>query len=79
VKAIAEATVEWEHDPDFGYLVASSVPTFDDPELLAPRRLYERQGRRDEYEDLVARLKAERRSYMEQHGGLAQDVIEALG
>jgi phosphoenolpyruvate carboxykinase (ATP) len=79
VKAIAEGTIEWEPDPDFGYLVASSVPAFDDPELLSPRRLYERQGRRVEYEDLVARLKAERRLYMEQHAGLAQAVIEALG
>jgi phosphoenolpyruvate carboxykinase (ATP) len=79
VKAIAEGTIEWEPDLDFGYLIASSVPAFDDPELLSPRRLYEGQGRRAEYEDLVARLKGERRRYMEQHTGLAQEVIEALG
>src|SRR5204862_2152597 len=29
VKGIAEGTIEWERDPDFGYLVASSVPGFD--------------------------------------------------
>jgi phosphoenolpyruvate carboxykinase (ATP) len=79
VKGIAEGTIEWETDPDFGYLVATSVPDFDDPLLLQPRRLYESQGRRDEYEDLVARLKAERREYMKQHAGLIDGVVETLG
>lgn len=79
VKGIAENKIEWEIDPDFGYLTAASVPGIDDSELLAPRRLYERQGRRAEYEELVATLKAERRAYMTKHGGLAPGVIDALG
>ncbi len=79
VKAIAEGTVGWETDPDFGYLVAASVPGFDDPELLAPRALYEHQGRLAEYEQLVATLKAERRDYMATHTGLAREVLETLG
>ena len=78
MKAIAEGTIEWEFDPDFGYLVASSVPGFDDPELLAPRKLYERQGRPDEYQELVAKLKAERQEYMRQHAGIADGVVETL-
>ena len=44
VKGIAEGTIEWERDPDFGYLVASSVPGIDDVEVLQPRKLYERTG-----------------------------------
>jgi phosphoenolpyruvate carboxykinase (ATP) len=40
VKGIAEGTIEWERDPDFGYLVASSVPGIDELEILQPRRLY---------------------------------------
>lgn len=79
VKAIAEGTIDWETDPDFGYLVASSVPGFDDPELLAPRKLYQRQGRLDEYQDLVAKLKAERQDYMTQHTGIAPGVVGTLG
>ena len=78
VKAIAEGTIQWEEDPDFGYLVATSVPDFDDPELLQPRRLYERQGRLDEYEAAVKQLKAEREEYMRGHAGLRQDVFAAL-
>jgi phosphoenolpyruvate carboxykinase (ATP) len=49
VKAIAEDTITWEEDPDFGYLIATDVPDFDDPELLQPRKLYEGQGRAEEY------------------------------
>ena len=30
VKAIAEGTIEWERDPDFGYHVASAVPGIDE-------------------------------------------------
>ena len=32
VKGIAEGTIEWERDPDFGYLVAASVPGIDEPD-----------------------------------------------
>jgi phosphoenolpyruvate carboxykinase (ATP) len=78
VKAIAEGTIEWEEDPDFGYLVATSVPDFDDPELLQPRRLYEAQGRQDEYRQLVEDLKADRRAYMATHAGLQDSILDAL-
>ena len=53
VKAIAEGTIKWEKDPDFGYLVATEVPGIDDPDFLQPRNMYERQGRADEYRQLV--------------------------
>jgi phosphoenolpyruvate carboxykinase (ATP) len=79
VKAIAEGTIEWAEDPDFGYLVATSVPDFDAPDLLQPRKLYESQGRTEEYKELVARVKAERQEYMQQHAGLIDGVVEALG
>src|SRR2546423_47222 len=54
VKAIAEGTIEWERDPDFGYLIATSVPGLDDADYLHPKTLYARQGRDDEYRQLVA-------------------------
>jgi phosphoenolpyruvate carboxykinase (ATP) len=79
VKAIAEDTITWEEDPEFGYLVATEVPDFDDPELLQPRKLYEAQGRTEEYRETVERLKAERREYMKGHEGLEPGIVEALG
>ena len=62
---IVDGTIEWEEDPDFGYEVASSIPGFDDDELLRPRELYERQGRADEYRQLVETLLDERRDYLD--------------
>src|SRR5207253_5275665 len=60
VKAIAEGTIRWTRDPDFGYEVAEHVPDIDDLDLLQPHRLYARTGRIDEYTAIVARLKRER-------------------
>ncbi len=79
VKAIAEGTVAWTDDPDFGYEVAESVPGIDDSELLQPRRLYERQRRVDEYRSMVERFKAERREFLEGFAGLEEEIIKAAG
>jgi phosphoenolpyruvate carboxykinase (ATP) len=78
VKGIAEGTIEWERDPDFGYLVASSVPGIDDPEILQPRKLYEEQGRGDEYRALVQRFKAERADFLKGFPSLSDDIVAAV-
>jgi phosphoenolpyruvate carboxykinase (ATP) len=81
VKGIAEGTIEWERDPDFGYLVASAVPGIeaDDIDVLQPKRLYEAQGRLDEYESLVERFKAERTEFLQDFPSLSDDIIAAVG
>ncbi|HZD01905.1 MAG TPA: phosphoenolpyruvate carboxykinase [Actinomycetes bacterium] len=78
VAAIAEGTIAWDTDPDFGYLVASALPGIDDLELLQPRRLYERQGRLDEYREHVERLKAERAKYLAGFPGLDEAIVNAV-
>ncbi|HXG59398.1 MAG TPA: phosphoenolpyruvate carboxykinase [Thermoanaerobaculia bacterium] len=78
VKAIAEGTIKWERDPDFGYLVATEVPGIDDLDYLQPKRMYERQGRLDEYNQLVARYNSERREYLRKWKGLREEIIAAL-
>ena len=78
VKAIAERTIEWERDPDFGYLVASVLPGIDDLELLQPRLLYERTGRADEYRTWVERLKRERIEFLEGFPGLLPEIVAAV-
>ncbi len=78
VKGIAEGTITWDEDPDFGYQVASDVPGIDDPELLQPRRLYQRQGRTDEYARQVERLKAERAAYLAGFPGLEEAIVKAV-
>lgn len=80
VKGIAEGTIQWEEDPDFGYQVAARVDGIDgeDNEILQPRKLYERQGRMDEYARAVERLKDERREYIAKWEGLNPEIAEAL-
>ena len=81
VKAIAEGTIEWERDADFGYLVASAVPGMDadDLDVLQPRRLYEAQGRLDEYDSLVERFKRERTEFLSEFPSLSADIVAAVG
>jgi phosphoenolpyruvate carboxykinase (ATP) len=66
VKAIAEGTIEWQKDEDFGYEVATRVPGIDEADsgLLRPKELYASQGRSDEYASWVERLKSERREFL---------------
>jgi phosphoenolpyruvate carboxykinase (ATP) len=78
VEAIVSGTIEWVTDPDFGYEVAASLPGVDDPEILQPRRLYERQGRLEEYNAMVARLKSERREYLASFPGLDDSILKSI-
>jgi phosphoenolpyruvate carboxykinase (ATP) len=78
VKAIAEQSIKWAGDDDFGYEVADEVPGMDDPELLQPRRLYERQGRMDEYGAFVERFKAERAETLARYPDLTDGIVRAV-
>jgi phosphoenolpyruvate carboxykinase (ATP) len=80
VKAIAERTIDWEEDPDFGYLVARGVPGVDssDHGILRPRELYSSQGRGEEYERHVERLKGERSEYLRGFPALSDRVVRAV-
>jgi phosphoenolpyruvate carboxykinase (ATP) len=79
VKGIAEQTIVFEDDPDFGYQIASSVPGIDDLQLLQPRRLYAEQGRGEEYEAFVERLKSERVARLQEFPELSEEIIKAVG
>jgi phosphoenolpyruvate carboxykinase (ATP) len=78
VKAIAEGTIEWQEDPDFGYQVARSLHGISDQELLRPVELYQRTGRAEEYARLVERLKAERKEFLGQFPKLDPEIIAAI-
>jgi phosphoenolpyruvate carboxykinase (ATP) len=80
VKGVAENTIVWDDDLDFDYLVAASIPDIDpsDDHILQPRRLYESQGRSDEYARIVERLKGERRDYMNKWEGLNPEIVRAV-
>jgi phosphoenolpyruvate carboxykinase (ATP) len=78
VKAIAEQSIKWDQDHDFGYEVASEVPGIDDVEFLQPRRLYERQSRLDEYQSFIARFKRERAEHLAKYPSLNPEIVQAV-
>ncbi|MGH7640961.1 MAG: phosphoenolpyruvate carboxykinase [Candidatus Dormibacteria bacterium] len=78
VKAIAEGTIRWEVDPDFGYEVATAVPGIEDLEIIQPRRLYGRQGRMAEHQATVQRLRQERADYLATFPGLDPEILRAV-
>ncbi|MHB8513533.1 MAG: phosphoenolpyruvate carboxykinase [Actinomycetota bacterium] len=78
VKAIAEGTISWIRDPDFGYEVATSVPGIEDEEFLQPRKLYDRQGRSSDYQANVARLKKERETFLSKFSTLGSEILTAI-
>jgi phosphoenolpyruvate carboxykinase (ATP) len=79
VKAIAEGTIEWTEDPDFGYQVAKSVPGIeDDDPVLRPKELYEELGRSDEYGKIVDTLKSERTEYLKKYPALSDAIVAAV-
>jgi phosphoenolpyruvate carboxykinase (ATP) len=80
VKGIAEDTIEWETDPDFGYLVASHVPGIDadDLDILQPRGLYEATGRKDELEAGIERLKDARAEFLGTFASLSDEIVESV-
>ena len=79
VRGIAEQSIVFEEDPDFGYQVATSVPGLEDIEKLRPRRLYGAQGRSNEYAGTVEGLKADRVAHLQQFTELSEEIIKAVG
>jgi phosphoenolpyruvate carboxykinase (ATP) len=80
VKGIAEGTIEWTEDPDFGYQVATNVPGIEesDSAVLRPKDLYESQGRQDDYKKIVDTLKAERVEYLQKYPALSDQIVDAV-
>ena len=80
VKAIAEGTITWRRDADFGYEIAEGVPGIDagDIEILQPARLYDRTGRSDEYRRRVEALKRDRLAELRKYPDLTPEIVEAI-
>jgi phosphoenolpyruvate carboxykinase (ATP) len=80
VRGIAEGTIAWQPDPDFGYRVATHVQGIegDDEAVLRPRDLYEDQGRTDQYERIVEQLKREREVFLRGFPALSDEIVAAV-
>lgn len=78
VAGIAAGTISWESDPDFGYQVAADVPGINDREILQPARLYEAQGRSQEFKGLVEALHADRKAHLAKYPDLRPEIVAAV-
>jgi phosphoenolpyruvate carboxykinase (ATP) len=80
VKGIAEGTIEWVEDPDFGYLVAAAVPGIDaeDIDILQPQRLYVATGRKQECDAGIARLKDARAEFLAKFPSLSAEIVDSV-
>lgn len=80
VKGIAEGTIQWTRDPDFGYEVATHVPGIEtsDECILRPKSYYEEMGQSDKYDAFVTRLKSDRRAHLLGFDGLRQEIVDAV-
>jgi len=78
VEGIVRGGIEWVRDPDFGYDVAASVPGVDDSDLLQPVNFYAREGRQDEYREMVERLRLERTEYLLGFAAMSDRVLAGL-
>ena len=80
VKAIAEGTIDWVKDEDFGYQVAAKVPELDkdDAALLRPKEYYAAAGRQGEYDKIVQQLRTDRVAHLKKFPGLTDEIIAAV-
>ena len=84
LEAMLGGEIEWTIDPDFGYEVvdvdsAKNAGLLDKvpAHILQPRRFFEQAGRMDEYTDWVARMKAERKAFLEKYD-VASEIVAAV-
>ena len=86
LEALLKGKVVWTQDPDFGYNVVD-VDSADNAALLDkvplailnPRRWYAQQGRADEYTAWVAKMKEDRRAFLESYGVDASIIAATSG
>ncbi len=80
VQGIAENTIVWQRDTDFGYEVATKVEGIEgaDTALLRPAEYYTATERTDEYATLVAELKRARAAHLGSFKGLPEELPEAV-
>lgn len=73
IKQIARGGIEWETDPDWGYLIPKHVDGMDISHL-DPRRYYTAE----EYHERVQALRAERVAWLRRFEGLDEAILKTM-
>lgn len=86
LEALFADTIVWKRDPDFGYEIPdpdakanAALCTAVPAEILEPRRYFAANGRTAQYQTWVARMKQERRTFLEKFGVEARIVAATVG
>jgi phosphoenolpyruvate carboxykinase (ATP) len=84
LEALLGDAVVWAIDPDFGYEIVdveapqnAALVEKVGVEILQPRRFYERTQRTDEYDAWVARMKRERKAFLEKYA-VSSAIVDAV-
>ena len=81
VQAIADGSIAWQFDEDFGYQVAHQIPGLgaDDAPVLRPKDHYIANGCQAEYRALVDKLRTDRVIHLRKFPGLTAEILAAVG
>ena len=64
IEVLLSNSIEWKEDPDFHYQIAANSVTVCPEEITQPEILYRKQGRLQEYQQILRSLKDLRNEYL---------------
>lgn len=73
MKEIARGSIKWEKDTDWGYEVPVAIPGVE-IEAYLPKNYYDPQA----YQELVQKLREERRAWLEKYPTLMNEILMAI-
>ena len=65
IEALLCNKIDWKEDPDFHYQIAANALPGCPVEILEPVTLYQKQGRHEEYGQILKLLKSARKEYLD--------------
>lgn len=73
MKHLAKGDITWEKDADWGYFVPKKIPEAD-MNRLDPKNYFSKE----EYHELIEKLREERRAWLGKYTGLKSEIIQAV-
>jgi len=78
IESLLKNDLEWENDDDFIYQVVTEETSPIDSIFTNPKKLYQRTGRIEEYEEIISKLILERKEFLLSFEKLYERIIQAI-
>ena len=78
IESLLKNDLEWENDDDFIYQVVTEETSPIDSIFTNPKKLYQRKGRNEEYEEIISKLILERKEFLLSFEKLNERIIQAI-